>query len=92
MAQVNIGDEQNPVIPTAPVNEPSVNVNIPDSEPQPTDDKLLPPSDKIVGLSAVEVNDPNKIQIEIADKEAPIVILFGQPACGKTMTLVRMTR
>lgn len=92
MAQVNIGEEQNPVIPTAPVQEQSVKVNIPDSEPQPTDEQLLPPSDKIVGLSSVEASDPNKIQIEIADKDAPIVILFGQPACGKTMTLVRMTR
>ena len=92
MAQVNIGEEQNPVIPTAPIQEPSAEINIPTPEPQPTDEKLLPPSDKIVGLSSEEINDPNKINIEISDHNAPIVVLFGQPACGKTMTLVRLTR
>lgn len=44
------------------------------------------------GLSVAELNDPNKITVTIADEEAPLVILFGPPACGKTMTLVRMTR
>lgn len=57
-----------------------------------TEDNIIPPSDKIVGLSPEELKDPNKIQIEIAEKKAPIVVLFGQPACGKTMTLVRLTR
>jgi hypothetical protein len=43
------------------------------------------------GLSADELNDPNKIVVEIVDKKTPIVILFGPPACGKTMTLLRLT-
>lgn len=46
----------------------------------------------IRGLSSEELKDPNKISVEIADKSVPIVLLFGPPACGKTMTLVRLTR
>ena len=44
------------------------------------------------GLSAAEMNDPNSIRVTVSDPNAPLVILFGPPACGKTMTLVRMTR
>ena len=43
------------------------------------------------GLSAAELNDPNSIRVTVSDPNAPLVILFGPPACGKTMTLVRMT-
>jgi len=42
--------------------------------------------------SAEELNDPAKINVTITDKKSPLVILFGPPACGKTMTLVRLTR
>ena len=44
------------------------------------------------GLSMEELNDANKIKVTIADYKTPLVILFGAPACGKTMTLVRLTR
>lgn len=44
------------------------------------------------GLSTAEMNDPNSIKVIVSDPKAPLVILFGPPACGKTMTLVRMTR
>ena len=36
--------------------------------------------------------DANSIRVTISDEKAPLVILFGPPACGKTMTLVRMSR
>lgn len=32
------------------------------------------------------------INVVIAERNAPMVILFGPPTCGKTMTLVRLTR
>jgi hypothetical protein len=44
------------------------------------------------GLSSEELNDANKIKVTIADYKTPLVILFGAPACGKTMTLIRLTR
>ena len=43
-------------------------------------------------LSEKELNDPDQINVTIADKNAPLVILFGPPKCGKTMLLVRLTR
>lgn len=49
-------------------------------------------SNSIHGLSAAEMNDPNSIRVTISDPNAPLVILFGPPECGKTMTLVRLTR
>ena len=44
------------------------------------------------GLSAAELNDPNSIKVTVSDPKTPIVVLYGPPSCGKTMTLVRMTR
>lgn len=49
-------------------------------------------SKKILGLSEEEIKDPNKIKVEISDTQTPIVILYGPPSCGKTMTLRRLTR
>lgn len=51
-----------------------------------------PEEEKIPGLSTEELNDPNKIDVTVADTNAPLLILFGPPSCGKTMTLVRLTR
>lgn len=36
--------------------------------------------------------DPNKIKVSIPDDKTPIIVLFGPPSCGKTMTLVRLSR
>lgn len=42
--------------------------------------------------SAINQNNAKTYNVVITDKEAPMVILFGPPSCGKTMTLVRLTR
>lgn len=47
---------------------------------------------KIKGLSEEECNDPNQIRVTIADPDAPLIILFGPPSCGKTMALARLAR
>ena len=44
------------------------------------------------GLSKEELDDPNNIKVTIDDDSSPIVVLFGPPSCGKTMTLIRLTR
>ncbi|MBR1716632.1 MAG: hypothetical protein IJ718_03305 [Paludibacteraceae bacterium] len=36
--------------------------------------------------------DPNKIHVNVNDRRAPIVLLFGAPSSGKTMTLVRLAK
>lgn len=36
--------------------------------------------------------DPNKITVKVSDPQAPIILLFGAPSSGKTMTLVRLSR
>jgi len=50
------------------------------------------PNSNIQGLSALEMNDPNSISVTVSDPDAPLIVLFGPPSCGKTMTLVRLTR
>ncbi|MDR2684519.1 MAG: hypothetical protein LBB53_03955 [Prevotellaceae bacterium] len=49
------------------------------------------PSGVNLGLSEVEERDPNNIVVSVSDP-APVVVLFGAGASGKTMTLVRLTR
>lgn len=72
---------------------PAVEIDFPAVTEQPMDKT---PDPEITGgargLTAAELNDPNSIHVTISDSKAPLVILFGPPACGKTMTLVRMTR
>lgn len=50
-----------------------------------------PASTAAVG-STNTFTDPNAIKVEIADQETPILFLFGPPSCGKTMTLIRLSR
>ncbi|MDE5968145.1 MAG: hypothetical protein K2G64_03475, partial [Muribaculaceae bacterium] len=63
-------------VDNTPVNNPIV----PDSQAE-----LTTP-----GLSQVELNDPNEIKVHIQNEKAPIVVLFGPPTCGKTMTMIRL--
>jgi len=51
-----------------------------------------PNTQNIKGLSAEELKDVNKIKVTVSDKRAPVIILFGPASCGKTMTLVRLSR
>lgn len=37
-----------------------------------------------------EINNPAVIDVTIADTQTPIVVLFGPPQSGKTMTMVRL--
>ena len=80
---VNNGPTQAPET-TLEVNNPSVEGSI-ITEPSVTEPAP-------VGLSETELNDPNSIRVTVSDPNTPIVILYGPPSCGKTMTLVRMTR
>ena len=83
-----------PTMETAPVVENEISVVTEQSEqaPIPVFETPVQQDSGVHGLSATELNDPNSIRVTISDHNAPLVILFGPPACGKTMTLVRMTR
>lgn len=79
-------------------NQNNVNVVLPEDNDNTAMSSSVPhsqekqPETTIYGLTAAELNDANSITVTVSDKKAPLIILFGPPACGKTMTLVRMAR
>lgn len=73
------------VTPEAPVQIETPNVEAPFVN-------VEGPEDAVQGLNQKEVNDPNSIVVSIADQAVPIIVLFGPTECGKTMTLIRLTR
>ena len=75
----SVAENENHLVPEQPI------------ESAPTVETHAQPVNAIHGLSATELSDPNSIHVTVSDPDAPLVILFGPPACGKTMTLVRMT-
>ena len=64
---------------------------VPETEKGMTD-ITVQPNENIQGLSEEERNDVNKIRITICEKTAPVIVFFGPASCGKTMTLVRLSR
>lgn len=91
MAKINLGNE------LSAVNDTENKVTGIDNTEIPIDNSMdISKNDNgiITGnsTSVTNENDPNRINVNIADKNTPLVILFGPPACGKTMTLVRLTR
>lgn len=75
-----------------PIDEPMESINTESLDLGGSESTINNEEQKIKGLSKEEYNDPNQIRVTITDDEAPLIILFGPPACGKTMTLVRLTR
>lgn len=85
MAKLNFDNPQEEI--NNPVGENTAHEEFSQTRDIPTDIQV-----ENNGMSAEELNDANKIKVTIADYKTPLVVLFGPPSCGKTMTLVRLTR
>lgn len=98
MPELNIGgsSNQNPENPNQIINERNADEPVSTTEAGLNNEGLNERIDEHVstttGLSVEELNDANKIKVEIADPDTPIVVFFGPPSCGKTMTLIRLSR
>ena len=89
MAKKNFDLDGTPIESPAPeVSFTPSSAFIPDAPFVNEDDK----ENAVNGLNQDELKDPNSIVVTIADQAVPIIVLFGPTECGKTMTLIRMTR
>lgn len=86
MADFNFDTEENTDIET--VNEYSEEFN---KERENFDSEEVLPIQKDE-QTGVDYSDPNDVMVTISDLKTPLVILFGPPSCGKTMTLIRLSR
>lgn len=84
MAEINLGSDLKAEDSMVGTTNPLSNQELQNNRGQDT-----PKSDT---YSVEELNDPAKIRVTIADTSTPLVVLFGPPSCGKTMTLIRLTR
>lgn len=93
---IPVVENENPVVenenPAVENEIPIIKDEVSEVTEQPDITISVQPESGVHGLSAAELNDPNSIHVTVSDPDAPLVILFGPPACGKTMTLVRMAR
>ncbi len=82
-------ENQTPETTEAPIAEETAQ-----AEPYnvPTESTATSLGNSIKGLSQEEITDANAIRVTIDDPTTPIVVLFGPPTSGKTMTLIRLTR
>jgi len=84
------GNNNTSTLGSTPEAAPVKAIPTPISQTMPAND--IHTNGNIQGLSALEMSDPNSISVTISDPDAPLIVLFGPPACGKTMTLIRLTR
>lgn len=75
----NLIDDPDPTPEPTPGPTP---IPLPEPEPNPNPDIYTDD----------EIRDVNNIKVTIPDTQTPIVVLFGSPASGKTLSLLRMIR
>lgn len=84
MANINFNNSQDD---TKSVIDETIQTGVDTQETIPSDTQI-----ENNGMSSEELDDANKISVTVADYKTPLVVLFGPPSCGKTMTLIRLTR
>lgn len=88
MPTINVSSTAADIATPQPV-QPDI---VPSVDPSTSIPVTPPATPAIKGLSPAEYNDPNKIIVTVPDTSTPVVVLYGPPACGKTMTMVRLVR
>ena len=89
MANINVGTPQNQNTNFENISGGNDTTNVTST---PVNDKSEEVQVDNMGMSMEELNDANKIKVTISDTNTPLVVFFGPPSCGKTMTLIRLTR
>ena len=81
------GGNTNDVAPVTEIDLDDVDITTDEIDAHPVES-----APSVKGLSASELSNPDNIMVHIADAQAPIVVLFGPTTCGKTISLIRLTR